>query len=140
MKIPFCYLILSLGLATQLTAQSLQMDFLTQQRLPQWCAGQLSHHDFESYQVNASMNPFYLEADLNGQGKADIAISILHNTSSEQGILIFHQEDNTHYILGAGHTFRGMTDFNWMDIWNLYPGKSAQKTIFSENYLNRISR
>lgn len=115
-------------------AQSLKGSFETYERLPNWFNEQLYLREYGDYIIDEEMNPLYLEADFNGEGKMDIAICIAEPTTNKKGILIHHREDRTFYILGAGKEFNNSDNFTWLEVWKLYRETTAEQTLFSENY------
>ena len=46
----------------------------------------------EPYALAAWVNPYYLRADFNGDGHADVAVLALEHSSGKKGILIVHGE------------------------------------------------
>ena len=116
-------------------SQALKSSFETYERLPEWYIQQLYLRNYgNSYNIDTNMNPFYLEADFNGQGQLDIAVFILEDSTNKKGILIQHKEDRTFYILGAGQTFNDMDNFSWLNVWKLYRKTTAERTIFTDNF------
>ncbi len=115
-----------------LNAQVLNASFETREQLPYIESYSSANND--TLDIKEDMNPFYLQGDFNGLGRADVAYCILEPSTLKQGILIRHGEDGSYFILGAGRTFNDMDNFDWMDVWKVYSKKTAERTIFSDNF------
>lgn len=104
------------------------------QRLPNWAILRLNDLKIDdNYKISDYMNPFYLEADFDGDNKLDIAITIIEKNSNKKGFMIIHQNTNDYFIIGAGKDFgNGGDDFKWMDIWKLDRGKQAHELTYSD--------
>ena len=114
--------------------------WLLEQKLPEWAASAFNAKAKTSYQLSDFINPFYIQSDFNGDSKTDIAIAVVQTGTTKKGILIFHQQQPGHYVIGAGKDFgNGGDNFDWMDIWKVYsankigagvnaPGTVALKT------------
>lgn len=75
----------------------------------------------DRYKISSVINPFYLDMDLNSDGKEEIAISII-NSQGKRGILIIDPENCSFIVLGAGESFgNGGDDFKWMHVWKVHP-------------------
>jgi len=75
-----------------------------------------------------------MTGDFDGDHQTDIAILIKNRQSSEIGVLIIHRKNNALFILGAGNPIamtRGR-NFNWMDIWTLYPKGKIQQSPYED--------
>ena len=105
------------------------------QRLPNWTILKLNDLKIDDdYKISDYMNPFYLEADFNGDNKLDIAITIIEKNSNKKGFIIIHQSTNDYFVIGAGKYFgNGGDDFKWMDIWKLHRDKKAHELTYLEN-------
>ena len=99
------------------------LDFVLAGSLPRWVADYLRATDeLNSYALAAWINPYYLQADLNGDGWADIAILARQKGTNKSGILIIHGTTNESIVLGAGSSFsNGGDDFSWLDAWFVHP-------------------
>ena len=76
--------------------------------------------DLDSYRLDARLNPFYLQADFDGNGLRDTAILVIEKSTGKAGILIFHAGMGEHYVLGAGTNFgNGGDDFSALDAWRV---------------------
>ncbi|KYG73015.1 hypothetical protein AWN68_09995 [Roseivirga echinicomitans] len=88
----------------------------------------------KSFFVDSGLNPFFLEADFNGDGYLDLALRVIDKETDKIGILIIHGKTLDTHLLGAGSNFgSGGDDYKWMKVWKLYRGKWAYKTTFTEN-------
>ncbi|MGV7225170.1 MAG: hypothetical protein ACQ9MH_27090 [Nitrospinales bacterium] len=84
--------------------------------------------------VVGNINPFYLQADFDGNGLVDLALIIKDSKTGKQGILIIHSETKNCYQIGGGINFgNGGDNWTWMDVWKIYAHKTAEKTIFSSD-------
>jgi hypothetical protein len=82
----------------------------------------LSADGLDAYSLEAEINPFYLQGDLNGDGFTDTAIFVREKQSGKRGLLIVHGATNDAYVLAAGSEFRGRgDDFSRFDAWYVYP-------------------
>lgn len=85
----------------------------------------------KKYQLDSFLKPSFLEADFNGDGTIDIALSISEKSTNKKGILLIHNSSNEFYVFGAGTNFGdGGKDFNWIDNRELYKEKTAFETQF----------
>jgi len=105
------------------------------QRLPNWAILRLNDLKIDdNYKISDYMNPFYLEADFNGDKKLDIAFTIIEKDSHKKGFIIIHQDTNDYFVIGAGKDFgNGGDDFNWMDIWKLHRELQAHELTYKED-------
>lgn len=129
-------LIISLGLFQPhgtLHAQILKSPFEVMEQFPN-SYQRPSQETGKVYHINEGMNPFYLEADFTGDGTLDVAFAVIDVATQKQGILIQHGEDHTYHVLGAGIPFHVMDNLDWMDIWKVYREKTAEITLFSEDF------
>jgi hypothetical protein len=80
------------------------------------------------YKINKQINPFYLRADFNGDGKMDYALAIVEIKSQKKGILIYHASSKNVYIAGAGKQIPKSygDNFYWMDAWKVYDKKIVE--------------
>ena len=126
-------IILSLGLSHLIYGQTDQYILLN--RLPHWADEHLYKAKFhDDYKLSAFINPFYLEADFNGDGNIDIAITIENKASGKKGFVFLHNSTNQHFYIGAGTKFdNGGDDFRWMDIWKVHRNLDAHKLTYKED-------
>lgn len=132
-KIFFTYWLLSFGFAFEVNGQGNQ--WLLQQRLPDWAEKRLTNLEFENtYLLSEFINPFYLEADFNGDSKLDIVVSIENKSNHKKGFIILHNSTNESFIIGAGKGFgNGRDDFKWMDIWKVQRNLTIHRLKYKEN-------
>jgi hypothetical protein len=83
----------------------------------------------KKYELSFRVNPFYLRADFNGDGKADIAALVKQHSTGKLGIAIINGTTDKVTVLGAGIAIgNGGDDFKWMDSWEVYSkGRAAQE-------------
>ena len=82
----------------------------------------------KKYELSYQLNPFYLHGDLDGDGKADLAVLVKQRSTGKLGIAIVHGSTNKVTILGAGTSVgNGGDDFEWMDSWEIYAKDRATK-------------
>src|SRR6202000_1594597 len=76
------------------------------------------------YEVDGSINPFYLRGDFDGDGIPDYAVRIRSVQNHKTGIAIWLTSRKNFTILGAGVTFKinnyTITDFKDLDTWQVY--------------------
>jgi hypothetical protein len=99
------------------------LDFVLAGSLPR-SVGDYLHaaEGLDSYALSAWINPYYLQADFNGDGWTDTSILIRQKGTNKGGVLIIHGTANESIVLGAGSSFlNGGDDFSWMDAWYVYP-------------------
>jgi len=104
--------------------------------LPEWaCEVVKSKKLNEKYTPAVHLNPFFLSGDFDGDHQTDIAILIRNKKSGESGILIILRKNRIVSVLGAGNLIegRGGSNFDWMDMWTLYPKGEVKRSPF-ENY------
>lgn len=119
--------ILSFAYAFTTLAQTQEDNrWLLNEKLPGWSAAAWKSLKLDStYTISDFINPYYLEADFNGDNKTDIAIAIEHVPTKKKGFIVLHQSGTAYYIIGAGKDFgNGGDNFNWMDIWKVYTEKT----------------
>ncbi|MCB0506215.1 MAG: hypothetical protein KDC58_12055 [Cyclobacteriaceae bacterium] len=126
-------IILNSSIALSVYGQDNQ--WLLQQQLPNWTKEELSNSDFENtYLLSEFINPFYLEADFNGDSKMDIAIAIENKSDHKKGFVILHNSTGESFIIGAGKNFgNGRDDFKWMDIWKVQRNLTIHQLVYKTN-------
>jgi hypothetical protein len=60
----------------------------------------------QSYEVDVSVNPFYLRGDFDGDSKADYAVRIKSKVGNASGIAIWLSSLHKLVVLGAGVAFK----------------------------------
>ena len=87
----------------------------------------------KKYEPAAYMKPSFLQADLNGDGSADIAVLVVEKASHKKGVLLIAGKSPSYFVVGAGTNFgNGSDDFSWAGQWSVYNGKSAYETQFDK--------
>jgi hypothetical protein len=118
-----------------LFAQEISGSYDALDKLPDWVRRNLDRNNSGiNLTIEESVNPFYLEADFNGEGKLDIALFVRNKDNEKTGIWILHGEDRDSHLVGAGIKIEKLDSFDWMDIWKVYRYKTAEKTIFTDNF------
>ncbi|HET9277706.1 MAG TPA: hypothetical protein VFN95_05955 [Flavitalea sp.] len=109
--------------------------WLLREKLPEWSATALKSLKVESsYTLSDFINPYYLEADFNGDNKIDIAIAVEQVRTKKKGFVIIHQPGKNYFVVGAGNEFgNGGDDFTWMDIWKVYTDKTIGSGVGEKN-------
>lgn len=129
MKIKLLLLAAGISFSNHLSAQEdrSEKQALLEKRIPAWAKPVISKAEIkDNYSISDTINPFYLEADFNGDKLEDIAFYIISKVDGKAGILIIHRQTNVHFIMGAGKGF-GMGDhMNWVKIWNVHREKSIK--------------
>ena len=86
--------------------------------LPSWAQrAWLTNAYSERFELFLELNPFYVQGDLDGDGREDVAIQVVEKPSGKRGILVMHRRGDIH-VLGAGRAIgnRG-DDFSWLWVW-----------------------
>ena len=133
-KICIVTLILFIGISS--FGQKLTIgDFNMIESLPKWIMPRINHTKTEKDLIlDKQMNPFYLEADFNGDGKLDIALCVNEKSTDKKGILIIHGGTLKSYLFGAGKSFAHVgDDFDFIEIWKLYRDRVVGLTYFDAN-------
>ena len=63
------------------------------------------------YKLSARLNPFYLQADFDGDGRRDVAVLVQHSISKLPGIAVFHASKEGPFILGSIGPAAGSTGY-----------------------------
>ena len=105
--------------------------WLLQQKLPDWTTTTLKKLKLDSlYKLSDFINPFYIEADFDGDNKSDIAVATEQTKTKKKGIIILHRATGRYFVLGAGNNFgNGGDNFDWMDIWKVYTDKKISPGV-----------
>jgi hypothetical protein len=115
-------------------------DTLTVKRIPAWANSVLENSSIASnYKVSDKINPFYLEADFNGDELMDIVFFIESKTDGKHGIVIINRGTNNIFVLGAGKDLGMGSDISWCNTWFVYRDKwiynfNDKKKKFSIRY------
>ncbi len=88
----------------------------------------------DKFEFSSRLNPFYLEADFNGDGNNDVAIPISEIDTEKDSFAIIHGTINTIYIIGAGNKVKNALsdDLSYIDIWKVNR-KKTNKPGLEEN-------
>jgi hypothetical protein len=85
----------------------------------------------QSYRLDASVNPFYLRGDLDGDGKADYALRIKAKASDASGIAIWLSSLHKLIILGAGVPFKVndsvVSNLDFLNTWQVYGKRQVER-------------
>ena len=93
----------------------------------------LSERALDPYELAAPLNPFYLQGDLNGDGRSDFAIWIREVASGKRGLLILHGGTRESFVLAAGKAFDTSRDnFSAFNSWYIFPKGKVTQSAFSE--------
>ena len=92
----------------------------------------------KEFELSFHMNPFSLQGDFNGGGKADIAVLVKQHSTGKLGIAIINGGTGKVTVVGAGKAIgNGGDDFEWMDSWQVCSkGRAAQETEGSVPHLH----
>jgi hypothetical protein len=113
-------------IATSFAAGTEDIDFVIAASLPPAVADALRDNPKTAkYKISTRINPYYLQGDFNGDGKADTALLIEEKASGKAGIAFVLGKKIE--IVGAGKaTGNGGDNFDWMDAWYVYEKGSVQ--------------
>ena len=89
--------------------------------LPAWGVRVLDAAAFAGkYAVESRLNPFFQQADFDGDGKLDLAVLIVEKASGKRGVALLRRVAVAPAVLGAGRDFgNGGDDWSWMDVWRV---------------------
>lgn len=90
--------------------------------LPAWSANRIAQMERQKrLSVSGDSSPRYLEADLDGDRRVDLAVPVRSKRSGKTGIAILMRNRDGAIVLGAGSDFgNGGDDFSWMDEWSVH--------------------
>ncbi len=111
------------------------IDYKLRESLPDWLMFSTEQIKPErAVCVDGGLNPFYLEADFNGDSSLDIALFVKEKTTNKKGILIIHGQSFKTYLIGAGESFAHVgDDFKFLEIWKIYRENDVALTVFSDD-------
>jgi hypothetical protein len=105
------------------------LDFVVASSLPPAVEAALhaERQRLSPYVLSAHLNPYYLQADFDGDRLTDTAILLKQRATGKSGILVIGG-DGRIAVLGAGDDLgNGGDDFRWMDAWHVYPRAEVQR-------------
>lgn len=89
----------------------------------------------QSYEIDGSLNPFYLRGDFDGDGKADYALRVKSKSRREVGIAVWLSSQRNIVVLGAGTTFKvsgvTATNLNFLNTWEVYAKGPVERGVGS---------
>ena len=135
MKKPFLFIVLIFCVTVSYT-QSINFEsFDLKENLPDWVKLKINDINIgKILNIDNTLNPFYLECDLNGDSILDVALFVSEKDSNKKGILIIHGNTFVAFLLGAGAKFDNTNDdFQWLKVWKLYRDTIAYETTFTED-------
>ncbi|MBL8906059.1 MAG: hypothetical protein JNM20_05210 [Rhizobiales bacterium] len=115
-----------------LAAEPGDLDYVTGASLPPPAVESLAKFpQTANYTLSARLNPYYVQGDFDGDGKADTAVLVAETASGKHGIAFIL--DRRIEIVGAGKSIgNGGDDFAWMDAWYVYPKGAVEQGAFDE--------
>lgn len=88
-----------------------------------------------SYDIDGTMNPFYLRGDFDADGKPDYAIWVKSKAGSKTGIAIWLSSKRDFVVLGAGVPFKAAasveTNLNFLNTWQVYGKRPVERGVES---------
>ncbi|MDX2362266.1 MAG: hypothetical protein QNK23_15775 [Crocinitomicaceae bacterium] len=103
-------------------------------RIPAWAQAVIEKSALiKGYTILEKYNPFYLEADFNGDEIIDIAFMIENKIGGKQGVLIINGGDNKPFIMGAGKDIGMGTDISWCQNWFVFRAKTVYNHANKKN-------
>jgi len=122
------------NIAALIAILSASISASAQSSLPSWFLKTFKQVRLDQqYEIKTRLKPTFLQADFNGDGKADVAALIIEKKSGKSGIVIIHYGNNRYFILGAGTNFgNGSDNFKWAYGWRYYRKKSAYETMVNK--------
>tara|TARA_R110002012_G_scaffold13845_13_gene58524 strand:+ start:7509 stop:8003 length:495 start_codon:yes stop_codon:yes gene_type:complete len=102
--------------------------------LPGWASRRLAQFS-ERFDLSNQMEPTFIELDLDGDQRKDVAIFMRRKSDNKTGILfLFDGDDDRFFLAGAGDSFGPAGDnFNWADEWRIFLKPKAWQTTFLPN-------
>jgi hypothetical protein len=89
----------------------------------------------QSYEVDVSVNPFYLRGDFDGDSKADYAVRIKSKVGNASGIAIWLSSLHKLVVLGAGVAFKVsgsvVSNLDFLNTWQVYGKRPVQRGVES---------
>lgn len=105
-----------------------EREWIQEQNVPRWVRELFAAKKLdEKYEFSFRLNPFYLRGDFNGDKIPDVAIIVKEKKSGKFGIAIVHGGNHQVFVIGAGRKIRNGDDFDWMNIWGIYPNGGVRR-------------
>ena len=101
---------------------------LIRESLPAWGRRVLNAPPFAAqYILESRLNPFFQQADFDGDGKLDLAVLIVEKGSGKHGVALLRRSAAAPVVVGAGRDFgNGGDDWRWMDVWRVEDGRPTR--------------
>ncbi|PJJ48060.1 FG-GAP repeat protein [Hymenobacter chitinivorans] len=105
--------------------------------LPQWARQHWQTAGLDkAYSRTTYVQPGFLVADFNGDGKQDVAVLVVKKQNHSRGIVILHQGTPQPYVLGTGSNLSKdmlQGDFEWATYWHLYRKPTTFEVTFDKS-------
>jgi hypothetical protein len=92
-------------------------------------------HFADSYNLDGSLNPFYLRGDFDGDGKTDYAVRIKSRAGRVAGIAIWLSSKREFVVLGAGAPFKVsgsvVSNLDFLDTWQVFGKRPVERGVES---------
>lgn len=103
---------------------SAQIDSTLMLNIPYWVRSVLEKSELvQKHIILDEFNPFYLEADFNGDKETDIAFFVENKIDHSKGVLIINKGKNVAYVIGAGTTTEMGANLSWGKRWFVHRDK-----------------
>lgn len=117
-----CKSLLPLGLLCTVSCQQEKhtKENIAAMQLPHWTLPVFESGEFKSsYTFDTSLNPFYLNLDVNGDSTLDFAVAVQEKASGRRGIAILTAGSDSLQVFGAGNEKNslGGNNWNWLIGW-----------------------
>jgi hypothetical protein len=100
-------------------------DSLLMENIPEWVRPILKKSDLaQKHQILETFNPFYLEADFNGDKQDDIAFFVENKIDHTKGVMIINKGKNLVFIVGCGTPTDMGSSLTWTKRWFVYRNKT----------------
>ena len=104
-----------------------------QSGLPAWAFKKFEQFS-DKYVLSDYIKPQFLEADLSGDKKPDVAILIERKVDKKKGVLILFSGVDKSFVAGAGEPLGNAgNDFEWAHRWNVFQENTTHQTVFKSN-------
>jgi hypothetical protein len=104
--------------------------------IPSWFVKAFNEQKLnQKYSIINNVKPTFLNADLNGDGKEDIAVQIVNIKTKKKGLLIINAVTNKSFIFGAGIKFKeeDFDNTNWLHGWRINKDKIVYEARFNSD-------